>query len=60
MHDRKGPSYAILFGRMPDGSGFIANTPDDTRLLQDMVDHDAIGLCGRVTNDKGRNLFVPG
>jgi acetyl-CoA C-acetyltransferase len=60
MHDRKGPSYAILFGRMPDGSRFIANTPDDTRLLQDMVDHDAIGLCGRVTNDKGRNLFVPG
>ena len=34
MHDRKGPSYAILFGRLGDERRFIANTPDDAALLQ--------------------------
>ncbi len=60
MHDRRGPSYAILFGRLGDGRRFIANTPDDPRLLQDMVDVDFVGATGRVTPDNGRNVFVPG
>ena len=59
MHDRKGPSYAILFGRLRDGRRFIANTPDDPGLLQDLVDHDAIGTTGHVRHDNGLNLFVP-
>ena len=60
MHDRKGPSYAIVFGRLGDGRRFIANTPDDPALLQQMVDHDLIGQTGHVTHDSGRNVFVPG
>ena len=60
MHDRKGPSYAILFGRLGDERRFIANTPDDSGLLQGMVDRDMIGAEGRVTNKDGRNVFVPG
>ena len=60
MHDRKGPSYAILFGRLGDGRRFIANTPDDQSLLQEMVDRDMIGAAGRVTSKDGRNVFVPG
>ena len=60
MHDRKGPSYAILFGRLGDGRRFIANTPDDPRLLQEMVDRDLIGSSGRVRHGDGRNVFVPG
>lgn len=60
MHDRKGPSYAILFGRLGDGRRFMANTPEDPKLLQDMVDRDLIGGTGRVTHDNGRNIFVPG
>jgi acetyl-CoA C-acetyltransferase len=60
MHDRKGPSYAILFGRLGDGRRFIANTPEDPRLLQEMVDHDLIGKAGRVRHDSGRNIFAPG
>lgn len=59
MHDRKGPSYAILFGRLGDGRRFIANTPDDPGLLQDMVDRDLIGTTGHVRHDNGLNLFVP-
>jgi acetyl-CoA C-acetyltransferase len=59
MHDRKGPSYAILFGRLGDGRRFIANTPDDPTLLQDMVDREMIGAAGRVTHADGRNVFTP-
>jgi acetyl-CoA C-acetyltransferase len=61
MHDRKGPSYAIVFGRLGDGQRFIANTPDDVRLLEDMVARDYIGAEGRVTvNGDGRNVLTPG
>ncbi len=60
MHDRKGPSYAILFGRLADGQRFIANTPDDPALLQAMVDTDMMGAAGRVRTADGRNIFVPG
>jgi acetyl-CoA C-acetyltransferase len=60
MYDRKGPTFAIMFGRLRDGSRFIANTPDDPQLLQEMVDHDLVGATGRVANDNGVNRFVPG
>lgn len=60
MHDRKGPSYAILFGRLADGRRFIANTPEDAKLLQEMVDSDMIGASGTVTHAGGRNTFTPG
>lgn len=59
MHDRKGPSYAILFGRLGDGRRFIANTPEDTGLLRNMVERDMIGASGNVTHQDGRNVFVP-
>lgn len=60
MHERKGPTYAILFGRLADGSRFIANTPDDPALLQAMVKQDMMGATGRVRTEDGRNIFVPG
>ena len=59
MHDRSGPSYAILFGRLDDGSRFIANTPDDAGLLADMTVRDYMGAAGRVTHADERNCFVP-
>lgn len=59
MHDRKGPAYAILFGRLEDGSRFIANTPDDPALLRDMTERDYLGLSGRVSSADGINSFVP-
>ncbi len=61
MHDRKGPSFAILFGRLEDGRRFIANTPDDPTLLADMEKIDALGLIGHVkTNSDGVATFAPG
>ena len=59
MHDRNGPSYAILFGRLQDNSRFIANTPDDDGLLRDMTDRDYLGAAGTVSHDDGLNIFMP-
>ena len=60
MHDRKGPSFAILFGRLEDDTRFIANTPEDAGLLRDMVDKDYVGAAGKVVvTDDGCNKFRP-
>ena len=60
MHDRKGPSFAILFGRLADGTRFVANTPDDATLLRDMTERDYLGAAGRVASDADdRNVFTP-
>jgi acetyl-CoA C-acetyltransferase len=60
MHERAGPAYAILYGRLDDGRRFIANAPDDKGLLADMVAEDFMGAKGRVRSSGGRNIFVPG
>jgi acetyl-CoA C-acetyltransferase len=59
MHDRKGPSYAILFARDAQGRRFIANTPDDQALLRDMTERDYLGVGGTVTSSSGLNIFKP-
>ena len=60
IHDRKGPSYGILYGRLDDGSRFIANPPEDPALLAEMESKDFLGAKGRVSNKDGLNTFVPG
>ena len=60
MHDREGPSFGILFGRLHDGSRFIANPPQDIGLLQEMEDEDYVGAPGKVaTTAEGLHVFTP-
>jgi acetyl-CoA C-acetyltransferase len=59
MHDRKGPTYSVLLGRLDDGRRFMANTPDDQTLLADMTARDCLGAHGRVQHADGVNIFVP-
>jgi acetyl-CoA C-acetyltransferase len=59
MHDRKGPTYSVLFGRLGDGRRFMANTPDDQALLADMTKRDYLGVPGRAQHADGINIFVP-
>lgn len=60
MHDRKGPSFAVLFGRLDDGRRFIANTPDDADLLAAMCRDDYLSAPGKVAvGDDGRAIFTP-
>ena len=59
MHDRIGPSFGILFGRLPDNSRFIANTLGDPTLLADMTAEDYLGAKGTVSSSDGVNVFTP-
>ncbi len=60
MHDRDGPAYSVLFGRLlASGERFIANTPDDAATLHDLQDRESLGRHGTVSHHEGRNTFVP-
>jgi acetyl-CoA C-acetyltransferase len=60
MHDRQGPSRAILFARDSQNRRFIANTPDDATLLTELTQADFLGAKGTVnTNADGVNIFEP-
>jgi acetyl-CoA C-acetyltransferase len=49
IHDREGaPALGIVIGRLDDGRRFIANTPSDRALLEDMERREMIGARGRV------------
>jgi acetyl-CoA C-acetyltransferase len=61
VHDREGePDYAIVIGRLEDGSRFIANTAQDRSLLETMVDTEMIGVAGNVRHDNAseKNIFA--
>jgi acetyl-CoA C-acetyltransferase len=60
MHDRADrPVQGIVLGRLSDGRRFLANTPDDTDLLDAMTNGEFLNRAGRVHNDGNRNLFTP-
>ncbi|MFN5882303.1 MAG: hypothetical protein ACK44L_11405, partial [Burkholderiales bacterium] len=59
MHDRDGPTGALVFARRPDGTRFMASTPSDRSLLEAIEAQEFIGAQGRVTHDDKTNRFVP-
>jgi acetyl-CoA C-acetyltransferase len=60
MHDRKGPAYSVLFGRLTQsGERFIANTPADAAVLADLQGKEGLGRPGRVRQVDGQNVFLP-
>ena len=61
MHDRSGPAYSILLGRLQrTGERFVAGTPADPATLADLRDRDILSRAGTVRDHDGCNLFVPG
>ena len=59
MHERGEPAYAIIYGRLDDGTRFIANTPADRDLLTEMTQRDFLGVFGDATTQDGQAVFVP-
>jgi len=57
MHDREGPSSAIVIGRLDNGQRFISNTETDLDLWGEMEREDWIGRTGQVKNDGQVNTF---
>ncbi|MFP8871635.1 MAG: acetyl-CoA acetyltransferase, partial [Myxococcota bacterium] len=60
IFDREGrPARGIVIGRLNDGQRFLANTPDDFALNQQIVEKEFIGQPGRVVHKDGMNRFEP-
>ena len=60
MHDRKGPEYGVVVGRLyATGERFIANTPQERAVLEDLQERESIGRPGTVQHRDGRNTFIP-
>jgi acetyl-CoA C-acetyltransferase len=60
MHGKSGPEYSVLLGRLSEtGQRFVANTPSNIAVLNDLVRNESLGRLGVVSNADGRNLFVP-
>jgi acetyl-CoA C-acetyltransferase len=53
-----GPEFAIVVGRLEDGSRFIANTEPDPELLRWMTQEEMVGRGAKVRHDAdtGRNI----
>jgi acetyl-CoA C-acetyltransferase len=60
LYERDGtPRNGIVVGRLDDGRRFLAQTPEDARLLEDLVREEAIGRRGRVAPETVMNRFHP-
>jgi acetyl-CoA C-acetyltransferase len=60
MHDKHGPDYCVLLGRLAaSGERFIANTPANKTVLQDLQDRESLGRAGAVKHSDGLNVFYP-
>lgn len=60
VYDREGaPERGIITGRSDDGKRFIANTPGDKDLLQDLVSKEGVGRKGTLSVADGMQVFTP-
>lgn len=62
VHDREGaPQRGIVVGRLDGGRRFIANTPPDRALLEEMEAREFVGARGRVSADgpEATNVWRP-
>lgn len=53
------PERGIVVGRLEDGGRFLANTPSERALLEDLCAREGVGRRGRVSVEEGRNVFRP-
>jgi acetyl-CoA C-acetyltransferase len=53
------PEIGIVIGRDDQGRRFIANTPDDISILENMVESDVLGQSGKISQVDGKNVFSP-
>lgn len=59
-HGPAGPQQGIVIGRLHDGTRFLANTPPDVAMLEELMRVEGVGRKGSVTQEGGKNVFRPG
>lgn len=58
--DKEKPVNGFVFGRLADtGQRFVANTPSDPEVLQDLIAREQLGRPGVVRPENDRNIFMP-
>jgi acetyl-CoA C-acetyltransferase len=58
MFDRSGqPEQGVVLGRLDSGKRFVAHTPPNKQLLQQMTRDDPIGRTGKVSCGDSLNIF---
>ena len=58
-HNPAGPIQGIIIGRLEDNTRFLANTPADPSLLEDLKQTEVLNLEGQVKHENGKNIFMP-
>ncbi len=56
-HTAAGPAQGIVIGRLADAVRFLANTPDDRAMLEELMRSEGVGREGTVTHENGKNIF---
>jgi acetyl-CoA C-acetyltransferase len=60
FHDREGtPERGVVLGRDAENRRFVANTPTDRALLEDMESREMVGQGGRLSSENGLGRFAP-
>lgn len=60
MHGKSGPEFSVVIGRLREsGHRFLANTPPQLAVLEDLQQREILGRPGAVQHAEGRNVFVP-
>ena len=60
LYDRDGaPVRGIVLGTSSEGRRFLANTPEDSALLEDFAAQEEVGRAGRLRHQDGVNVFEP-
>jgi acetyl-CoA C-acetyltransferase len=60
LYDREGaPVRGVVIGRLDDGRRFLANTPSDPTLLENLTREEGVGRRGQVARDGETNRFEP-
>ncbi|MEM7360169.1 MAG: acetyl-CoA acetyltransferase [Pseudomonadota bacterium] len=55
----KGLQRSIIIGRLENDQRFLAETPSDAELLEELTQTEAIGRTGTVSSSGKKSLFVP-
>lgn len=59
FHSGQNARGGLVIGRLEDETRFIANTPSDPEFLESMKLEEFLNKKGKVTSEKGKNIFTP-
>jgi acetyl-CoA C-acetyltransferase len=58
VHDRDGPKFGLIIGRLENGNRFVAHSDPAPEVLHKLIAVDCMGARGHVTPGEKTNRFV--